>query len=63
MRTAVHFLVHWLVLRTCLRDASGLPLSRSGNLKLAGLCTLLEIGLSLFALAGLLWVLSTIRGP
>jgi hypothetical protein len=63
MRYALSFLVHWIVFRICLRDASGLPLSWQGNLWLAGLSTALIVGLKLFALLCLGFAFSAIRGP
>lgn len=60
---ALCFAVQWIVFRTCLHDASGLPLSRRGNLWMAGLSTLLVVGLKLLAILGLALVFLAIRGP
>jgi hypothetical protein len=60
---ALCFPVQWIVFRTCLRDAAGLPMSRRGNLWIAGLSTSLVLGMSLFMLALFALVLITIRGP
>ena len=63
MRYALSFLVPWIVFRICLRDASGLPLSWRKSLWLAGLSTLLVVGLPLFALLCLALAFLASRGP
>ena len=60
---ALCFAVEWIVFRTCLHDASGFPLSRRGNLWMAGLSTLLSLGVRLLMLAFFVLVLVSIRGP
>jgi len=63
VRYALCFSVHWIVFRTCLYDASGVPLSGRSSLWIAGLSTLLVLVMELFGLALLVLVLTTIRGP
>jgi hypothetical protein len=60
---ALCFAVQWIVFRTCLHDASGLPLSRRGNLWMAGLSTFLSLGVWLLMLTFFVLVLRSIRGP